>query len=108
MSQVQIQFAIDDPDRADAIIEHLLSERLVACGQRLGPMVSRYWWDGSLARSDEWLVLLKTRSTLRSRVIESVVGSHPYAVPEVVAVEIVDGAHDYLDWITEVTTGTGP
>jgi hypothetical protein len=25
-----------------------------------------------------------------------------------VAVEIVDGAHDYLDWITEVTTGTGP
>jgi uncharacterized protein involved in tolerance to divalent cations len=41
-------------------------------------------------------------------VIESVVGSHPYAVPEVVAVEIVDGAHDYLDWITEVTTGTGP
>jgi periplasmic divalent cation tolerance protein len=108
VSQVQIQFAIDDPDRADEIIEQLLSDRLVACGQRIGPMVSRYWWDGSLARSDEWLVLLKTRSALRSAVIEAVVGTHPYEVPEVVVVDIVDGAPAYLDWITEVTTGRAP
>jgi periplasmic divalent cation tolerance protein len=108
VSQVQIQFAIGDPGRADEIIELLLSDRLVACGQRIGPMVSRYWWEGSLARSDEWLVLLKTRAALRSAVIGAVVGAHPYAVPEVVAVDIVDGAPQYLDWITEVTTATAP
>jgi periplasmic divalent cation tolerance protein len=107
VSQVQIQFAIDDPDRADEIIDQLLSDRLVACGQRIGPMVSRYWWDGSLASSEEWLVFVKTRSVLRSAVVEAVVGAHPYAVPEVVVVDIVDGAPDYLEWITEVTTGTG-
>ena len=108
MGQVQIQFAIDDPGRADEIIDQLLSDRLVACGQRVGPMVSRYWWEGSLARSVEWLVLLKTTSARRSAVIRAVIGAHPYAVPEVVAVDLVDGAPQYLDWITEATTGTAP
>jgi hypothetical protein len=36
MTHVQIQFAIDDPQRADDIVEALLAARLVACGQRTG------------------------------------------------------------------------
>ena len=62
MGHVQIQFAIDDPERADAIVESLLARHLVACGQRIGPVTSRYWWNGSLEQSEEWLVLLKTRT----------------------------------------------
>src|SRR5271169_1759139 len=86
LGHVQVQFAIDDRERADAIVESLLTRRLVACGQRLGPVSSRYWWNGSLEESAEWLVLLKTRSELASQVIESIVADHPYEVPEVVAV----------------------
>lgn len=103
MGQVQVQFAIDDPERADAIVESLLARRLVACGQRLGPVTSRYWWNGSLEQAAEWLVLLKTRSELTSRVIESIVADHPYEVPEVVAVDIDQGSAGYLDWIVAVT-----
>ena len=67
---VQIQFAIDDMARADMIVESLLNRRLVACGQRTGPMISRYRWKGTLERSEEWLVLLKTRADLAERVVE--------------------------------------
>jgi len=100
---VQIQFAIDDPEKADAIVGSLLARRLVACGQRTGPVTSRYWWNGSLEQSDEWLVLLKTRTSLASSVIDAVVAEHPYDTPEVIALAVSDGAPGYLEWI-DVTT----
>jgi periplasmic divalent cation tolerance protein len=107
MSHVQIQFTVDDPGRADAIIEQLLVERLAACGQRLGPVVSRYWWEGILERAEEWLVLVKTRGDLASAVTDAVVGAHPYDTPEVVVLDIVTGSPGYLAWIDRVTAAAG-
>ena len=103
MSHVQIQFAIDDADRADAIVGSLLAGHLVACGQRFGPAVSRYWWKGSIEQAEEWLVVLKTRSGLAPRVVEAVVAGHPYETPEVVVLPILMGSPAYLGWIDEVT-----
>jgi periplasmic divalent cation tolerance protein len=100
---VQIQFTIDDPVRADAIVAALLASRLVACGQRLGPMVSDYRWQGALARADEWLILLKTRAELAGAVVDAVVDAHPYETPEVLTFEIAGGAAPYLAWIGEST-----
>jgi|HubBroStandDraft_6_1064221.scaffolds.fasta_scaffold05754_8 periplasmic divalent cation tolerance protein len=104
MNHVQIQFAIDDAARGDSIVESLLAAHLIACGQRTGPMTSRYWWGGSVEQAEEWLVILKTRSELASRVIDAVVSKHPYEVPEVVAVPILDGSRAYLAWIDKVTS----
>jgi periplasmic divalent cation tolerance protein len=103
-AHVQIQFTIDDRSAADAIVDGLLADRLVACGQRMGPVTSRYWWEGSLHHTDEWLVLLKTRADLASRVVDAVLARHPYDTPEVVAVAIDQGAPSYLAWIDAVTT----
>jgi periplasmic divalent cation tolerance protein len=108
MRFAQVQFAIDEEERADQIIDLLLDKRLVACGQRLGPIVSRYWWRGSLEQAAEWLVLLKTRFDLIAAVTAAIVESHPYETPEVIALEIVDGAPAYLQWIGEITTPQEP
>jgi periplasmic divalent cation tolerance protein len=110
-THVEIRFTVDDEARADEITGVLLAERLVACGQRIGPIRSRYWWSGTLERSDEWLVLLKTRSDLTDRVINRIVAQHPYETPEVVALPLVAGLAEYLGWIDRVTRdraeGTG-
>jgi periplasmic divalent cation tolerance protein len=103
VTHVEVRFTVDDPGRADAIVGSLLAERIIACGQRMGPIVSRYWWSGSIERTDEWLVLLKTRRELVTRVIAMIVEQHPYQTPEVVAVPVIDGHPGYLDWIDEVT-----
>ncbi|MHB8497707.1 MAG: divalent-cation tolerance protein CutA [Acidimicrobiales bacterium] len=100
---VQVQFTIEDPGRGDAIIGSLLSERLAACGQRLGPVISRYWWRGAVERSDEWLVVLKTRDDLAGRAVASVMAHHPYETPEVVVIPVVGGAPDYLAWVVAET-----
>jgi periplasmic divalent cation tolerance protein len=108
VNYVQIQFAIDDPVRADAIIESLVAESLVACGQRMGPVTSCYRWKGTLERSSEWLVLLKTRAELEAQVIDGVVSRHPYETPEAISLPIGAGALAYLSWIDDVTgVGSG-
>jgi periplasmic divalent cation tolerance protein len=104
LAGVQVQFTIDDPDRADVVIDDLLARRLVACGQRMGPLVSRYWWQGAIERTEEWMVVLKTRTELVDRVFEAVLAAHPYETPELVSFDISQGAPDYLGWIAEVTT----
>jgi periplasmic divalent cation tolerance protein len=100
---VQVHFTIDDAAAADAIVEALLRNRLVACGQRSGPIVSRYWWNGELERAEEWSVNLKTTAELADAVVDAIVAAHPYETPEVVVTEVIGGAAGYLSWIDEVT-----
>jgi periplasmic divalent cation tolerance protein len=100
---VQIQFTIDDPERADALVDALLDRQLVACGQRMGPVLSRYWWKGSVERAEEWMVVLKTRAELVEQVFATVLAAHPYETPELISFDIDGGAPDYLDWISAVT-----
>jgi periplasmic divalent cation tolerance protein len=100
---VQIQFTIDDGATADLIVEDLLHRHLIACGQRLGPMVSRYWWKGAVARAEEWMVMVKTRSDLAAEVIEAISDQHPYETPEVVSFPFGPGAPDYFTWIHDST-----
>jgi periplasmic divalent cation tolerance protein len=107
MSHVQIQFTIDDPGRADGIIGQLLGDRLAACAQRIGPIVSRYWWEGTVEQAEEWLVLVKTRAELATSVIDAVVAAHPYDTPEVVVLPVTGGSPGYLSWIDGVTAVAG-
>lgn len=106
MSICQIQFAIDDQRNAEDIVNALLDSRLVACCQRLGPIVSRYWWKGSQEMTNEWLVLLKTRSDLSDAVVDLITGMHPYETPEVVVLPVTGGSATYLQWVESETIPT--
>lgn len=101
MACVQVQFAIGDADGADRIVSQLLSERLVACGQRIGPVTSRYWWNGAVESGEEWLVVLKTTDERAALVVEAIVAAHPYEEPEVLVTPITAGSATYLDWVRE-------
>jgi periplasmic divalent cation tolerance protein len=100
---VQVQFTIDDETARDAIVDELLQRRLVACAQTVGPVTSRYWWDGEISEAREWLVVCKTVPGRLDAVIESIRARHPYDVPEIVAGEITGGLGAYLDWVATET-----
>ncbi len=100
---VQVQFTADSPEIADSIVRHLLDGRLIACGQRIGPVVSRYWWKGTQETSEEWLVIVKTTATLASAVSDSIGALHPYETPEILIVPVVGGNAAYREWIEAET-----
>jgi periplasmic divalent cation tolerance protein len=83
----------------------LVAERLAACAQVLGPLWSSYRWQGAAERAEEWYCHLKTTMerlpALRIRVREL----HSYQVPEIIALPIVAGDNDYLEWIRAEVKG---
>lgn len=79
----------------------MLERRLVACVQILGPIQSRYRWEGEVTQSSEYLLLVKTVAARVDSVTATIVDAHPYDVPEVLALPVVGGHRPYLDWVTE-------
>lgn len=94
--------------QADAmrIARTLVERRLAACVNVVPNIVSVYRWQGAIEESNEWLLVVKTAAGLLENLKEELPKMHPYEVPELVAMNIVDGAESYLNWLTaEVTSG---
>lgn len=89
---------------ADPLAQALVDEGLAACVNVLPVMRSIYRWQGATERADERQLVIKTR---RSRVgdLEARIRQlHPYDVPELLVIPILDGSADYLSWLAENTS----
>lgn len=100
---LQIMVSIDDRQQAEKLIKALLEQHLIACGQCLPKMTSYYRWQGEVCGDDEYLLLLKTRKHHYQAVEQLIKTHHPYDVPEIIAMDIVAGHEDYLNWIKDET-----
>ncbi len=93
------------PDRptAEALAGKLLEKRLAACVNIVPGLHSLYWWQGEIESAEEVLMLVKARRRDVAALTEAVRASHPYDVPEVIALEIAGGSSAYLDWVEAET-----
>lgn len=95
-----------DKNTAKAIAEKVLRARAAACVNISSATTSMYWWDGHLHADDEVMLAIKTTTTKLDELFHLVQESHPYDVPELVAVPISEGSPAYLQWLADVTTAT--
>ena len=101
---VQVQVAHEDRDALRTMIETLIGERLLACGQILGPVSSTYVWEGEMQHAQEWLALLKTRADAAGRLVARVRELHSYETPEIILLEVTGGYAPYLEWVAAQTS----
>ncbi len=100
---VQVLTTAGSEGEAERIASLLVEGRLAACVQVVGPIASRYRWQGVVEETEEWQCLAKTRADLYPRVESAIREAHSYEEPEIVATPIVAGSDGYLKWIdTEV------
>ena len=94
------------PDHAAAmeLARALVTERLAACVNVGAPVQSMYHWQGQIETAQEVPVAIKTRSALYSRVEAAILASHPYELPDIVAVPLSDGLRPYFAWLDAETT----
>ena len=62
---------------------------------------SLYWWKGNIEKDSESLLVVKTSLEKLPQLTEEVKKVHPYTVPEIIALPIIGGNEDYLNWIDE-------
>ncbi len=86
-------------EEAARLARLLVEERLAACAAVTPRIRSYYQWQGKLEESEEWALTIKTSRGLFSALLERIKGVHSYKVPEVLALPVVEGNPDYLDWM---------
>lgn len=101
--QVVVFVTASSEEEADKIASLLLEKRTAACVNVIPRIKSRFWWQGKLDSAQESLLIIKTRAALVPQLADIVKKAHSYTVPEIVAVPIVAGDKDYLDWVDQET-----
>ncbi|HEX4661035.1 MAG TPA: divalent-cation tolerance protein CutA [Streptosporangiaceae bacterium] len=100
---LQVQTTTDSRAEAMELAHDGVAARLAACAQVAGPIASTYWWENSLERAEEWLVIFKLPADRYQPLADFLSERHSYDEPEIVATPIVEGSPAYLSWIEEET-----
>jgi periplasmic divalent cation tolerance protein len=87
-------------EEAVRLAEMLVGARLAACVQILPEMESVYWWQGTIRREPEVLLLAKTTAGRFAAIEREVRALHSYETPEIVALPVTDISTPYLEWLT--------
>jgi periplasmic divalent cation tolerance protein len=81
----------------------IVNDRLAACGNIVPSIRSIYRWEGAVEDDAEALVVLHTRQSLVPAIIERANREHPYDIPQVLAVPVIDANPAYRDWVLTST-----
>ena len=90
-------------EEGSRIAEGVVSSKAAACVNIVPGLTSVYHWKGAVERSAEWLLIIKTRRDLFPQLRAEIEKLHSYEVPEIIALQVVDGAEKYLAWIDKET-----
>ncbi len=99
---ILILTTMPDDDRADAVARTLVEERLAACVNVHGPMMSTYTWKGQVERDAERQLVIKTTAGRLSDLEARLRALHPYELPEFVIIA-ANGNDAYGSWVAEQT-----
>ncbi|MFI7629697.1 divalent-cation tolerance protein CutA [Microbispora rosea] len=100
---IEVRVTVSGRREAELISSSVVSQRFAACVQIVANISSTYWWGGEVQQAEEWLLLMKTTADRFEDLAACVRELHSYEVPEIVAVPIVQGTPDYLEWIRRET-----
>ena len=96
---------VPDEVLAEKMARVLVERGLAACVNLLPEMRSIYRWQGKIEEARERTLVIKTLSKNYATIESSILELHPYDVPEVIAIPIVQGLPAYLTWLTNESVG---
>ncbi|MBF8251382.1 MAG: cation tolerance protein CutA [Deltaproteobacteria bacterium] len=103
IGHIVVLITVQSPEEGEKIAKALVEKRLAACVNIVPGLRSIYHWQGKICDDGELLLVAKTRDSLFERLEHEVKSIHSYKVPEIIALPIVKGSKEYLDWIDENT-----
>lgn len=95
------------PEAAEETGGALVDAGLAACVNILPGMTSLYVWEGKRERSQEAVMIVKTRAALADAVTAEVRRRHAYDNPAILVLPVAGGAAAFIDWIMAGTRGKG-
>ncbi len=101
MDYVVVFVTCPDRDVGKKIAKALVKDKFAACVNIVDGLSSTYYWQGKIVEDNEVLLIIKTREDHYEKLEKFIKEIHPYTVPEIIAMPIIKGSQDYLNWIDE-------
>ena len=91
-------------EEAQRVARALVEKKLAACVNLIPGIRSVYRWKGAdvgnaIVDEEEVLLVIKSSRALIQDLTDEIERLHSYEVPEVIALQVVDGAERYLAWM---------
>ena len=77
----------------------VVEERLAGCVNIIPTIGSFYWWKGEIEEDNESILIAKTKVSNVENIIKRVKEIHSYENPAILAIPIINGSKDYLDYL---------
>jgi periplasmic divalent cation tolerance protein len=104
---IKVITTTESEDDARHIAGYLVERRLCACVQISGPILSIYWWDGSIHYSKEWRCDATAQARNYEKIERAILDIHPYETPQIIAIPVINALAAYKDWAMETTRDQG-
>lgn len=105
-SVVEIRTTFADRAAAESCAARLVRERLAACVQIDGPVISTYRWRDVVETATEWRCTCKTSPGRAEGCRRAIAEGHPYETPEILVSPAV-GSAAYAAWVRASVGDTG-
>ncbi len=89
----------DSEEQGQLLARHLIEHRLAACVNILPGARSVYRWKDRIEDAAEFVLVIKSRRDVFTKLREAIAHLHSYETPEVIALPVVDGSETYLNWL---------
>jgi periplasmic divalent cation tolerance protein len=94
---------LPDSNSAVKLAETLVEKRHAACVHLLPAGLSVYRWEGRIEHADEVTLLIKTTQAAYAELETAIRATHPYDLPEILAVPVTAGLPAYIEWVNAET-----
>lgn len=94
---------LPDAQSAEKLARQLVEARAAACVNQLASCTSTYRWQDDIETVTEVPLLIKTTQAAYPRLEKLIRETHPYELPEIIAVPLTAGLPAYLDWVSSET-----
>lgn len=92
-----------DSQSAGLLADLLIENNLAACINVISGITSHYLWEGKMQRETEYQLVIKTQRMHLPSIGLLFETKHPYDLPELVVLPIIDGNENYLTWLNTQT-----
>lgn len=100
---VLVYMTAENEQAARRIGTALVEARLAACVNILGKVDSLFWWNTSVQSETEVAFIAKSTEANLRELTECVKALHTYEVPCVVALPIIGGNEEFIQWVQDET-----
>jgi len=105
MKLLEIHTTVGSAEDAERLANAAVEQSLAAC-VHLTPMRSIYRWQGRLQRDSEVALVFKTTQAAAPLLRALILAQHPYELPALYSLEVVDASPAYGHWLVQGTRVT--